>query len=207
MKRVALAVMWMTVMTACGGADGPVAPPAPVLSTVSVTIAPTTIQLGQSAGATAELRTSAGAVLTGRAVSWSSSVLAVASIDANGMIASVSVGTTTITATSEGKSGAAAITVVPIPVARVSVTGVAIMMPGAASNFSALLRDAAGTLLTNRAVSWSSSDVSVAQVSAAGNVLAIAPGVAVISATSEGRTGSAVLTVRYNIASVTIGHL
>ena len=76
MQRVAYAVLMMAVMTACGGGgtDGPVAPPAPVLSTVSVSISPSTIQLGQSATATAELRTSAGAVLTGRAVTWSSSV-------------------------------------------------------------------------------------------------------------------------------------
>jgi len=204
MQRVACAVLMMAVMTACGGggADGPAAPPAPVLSTVTVAITPTTIQLGQSASAVAELRTSAGAVLTGRAVSWSSSAPAVASVDASGVIASVSVGTATITATSEGKSGSAAITVIPIPVASVVVTGVTTLTPGAASGYTALLRDAAGATLSNRAVNWSSSDVSVAQISAAGNVLAIAPGTTTISATSEGRTGSVVLTVRYNIATV-----
>lgn len=204
MKRVAYAVLMMAVMTACGGggADGPVAPPAPVLSTVTVTIAPTTIQLGQNASAQAELRTLAGAVLTGRAVSWSSSAPAVASVDASGVIVSVSVGSATITATSEGKSGSAAIAVIPIPVASVVVTGVTTMTPGNASGFTVLLRDAAGATLTNRAVSWSSSDVSVAQVSTAGNVLAIAPGTTTISATSEGRTGGALLTVRYNIATV-----
>lgn len=204
MKRVALAVMMMAVMTACGGggADGPVAPPAPVLSTILVTLSPSTIQLGQSASATVELRTSAGAPLTGRAVSWSSSVPSVASVDANGVITSVSVGTATISATSEGKTGASTITVIPIPVASVSVSGVTTLTPGSASGFTALLRDAAGATLTNRAVSWSSSDVSVAQVSAVGNVLAIAPGTTTISAMSEGRTGSAVVTVRYNIATV-----
>ena len=204
MKRVACAVLMMAVMTACGGggADGPVAPPAPVLSTVTVTIAPTTIQLGQSASAQAELRTLAGAVLTGRAVSWSSSAPTVASVDASGVIASVSVGSATITATSEGKSGSAALAVIPIPVASVVVTGVTTMTPGNASGFTVLLRDAAGATLANRAVNWSSSDVSVAQVSAAGNVLAVAPGTTTISASSEGRTGSALLTVRYNIATV-----
>ncbi|WP_310572448.1 Ig-like domain-containing protein [Gemmatimonas sp.] len=205
MQRVAYAVLMMVVMTACGGGgtDGPVAPPAPVLSTVSVSISPSTIQLGQSASATAELRTSAGAVLTDRAVSWSSATPSVASVDANGVITSVAVGTSTISATSEGKTGAATITVISIPVASVSMTGVTTLTPGSASGFTALLRDAAGATLTNRAVSWSSSDVSVAQVSQAGNVLAIAPGTTTISATSEGRTGSVVVTVRYNISTVT----
>ena len=154
MKRVACAVLMMTVMTACGGggADGPVAPPAPVLSTVTVTIAPTTIQLGQSASAQAELRTLAGAVLTGRAVSWSSSVPAVASVDASGVIANVSVGSATITATREGKSDSVAIAVIPIPVASVVVAGVTTLTPGNEYGITALLRDVAGATLTNRAV-------------------------------------------------------
>ena len=44
--------------------------------------------------------------------------------------------------------------------------------------------------------------MSVAQVSTTENVLAIAPGTTTISATSDGRTGGALLTVRYDIATV-----
>ena len=208
MKRVAYAVLMMAVMTACGGggADGPVAPPAPVLSTVTVTIAPTTIQLGQSASAQAELRTSAGAVLTGRAVSWSSSAPAVASVDASGVIASVSVGSATITATSEGKSGSAPITVVPAPVATVAITlALPSLTVGATTSASAVVRDERGAVLTGRAITWSSTSPSVAAVNTNGAITTLSAGSTTITASSEGKSASATLTVLpVPIATVTV---
>jgi hypothetical protein len=70
---------------------------------------------------------------------------------------------------------------------------------------TAVLRDASGTVLTGRAVNWTSSAASVATVSAAGVVAAVAPGTASITATSEGKTGSAAVTVSANpVATVTV---
>ena len=57
--------------------------------------------------------------------------------------------------------------------------------------FAATTLDAAGATLTGRTVSWESSDPSVVSVSAAGMVTAMRPGTATITATSEGRQGSA----------------
>lgn len=76
-----------------------------VLSTVS------TLVPGQPATLTAETRSAGGATLTGRTVTWSSSANSVATVDANGAITAVGVGTATITATSEGKSADATVTV------------------------------------------------------------------------------------------------
>jgi uncharacterized protein YjdB len=45
--------------------------------------------------------------LTGRAITWSTSNAAVATVDANGMASAVGPGTATITATADGKSGTA----------------------------------------------------------------------------------------------------
>ncbi len=201
MKRVALGMLMMAVMTACGGggADGPMAPPAPpapVLSTVTVTIAPTTIQLGQSASAQAELRTLAGAVLTGRAVSWSSSAPTVASVDASGVIASVSVGSATITATSEGISGSATLTVLPAPVASITLTALqSSLTVGSSTQATAIARSANGQVLADRVIAWSTNAPSVASVSSTGVILAISPGVASISAASEGRAASIAMSV------------
>ncbi len=168
MQRVAYAVLMMAVMTACGGGgtDGPVAPPAPVLSTVTVTIAPSTIQMGQSASATAELRTSAGAVLTGRAVSWTSSTPSVASVDANGVITSVAVGTATISATSEGKTGSATITV-RYNIATVVFNGATRVKVGDSYPYTITARLADGTVV-NRPVTWSVVEAGRAQVNAGG---------------------------------------
>jgi uncharacterized protein YjdB len=175
--------------------------PVPV-ATVTVTLAATPVVVGGTTTAMAVLRAANGATLSGRAVVWSSSVPSVATVSATGEVTAVTTGTTVLTATSEGQSGSATLTVIVPPVATVTVAGAATLAPGAVSGFTATLRDAAGVTLTNRAVSWSSSDANVASVSASGSVTAIAPGTATITASSEGKSGSAALTVRYNIATV-----
>ena len=60
---------------------------------------------------------------------------------------------------------------------------------------AATLRAANGTLLTGRTVTWSSENVLVASVSSSGLVTGLLVGSATITATSEGRTGSATITV------------
>ncbi len=176
--------------------------PAPV-ATMQVTLALPSLTLGATTTASAVLRDERGATLTGRAVVWSSSAPAVATVDIGGAITTLAVGATVITATSEGKSASATLTVTPVPVATVSVAGAATLAPGAVGSFTATLRDASGAALSNRVVTWTSSDANVAAVSASGTVTAIAPGTATITATSEGKSGSTALTVRYNIATVT----
>jgi uncharacterized protein YjdB len=72
---------------------------------------------------------------------------------------------------------------------------------------SAVTRDASGAELTGRTITWSSDNESVATVSSAGLVTAVAMGTVNITATSEGQSGSAVLTVTpapVNTVSVTL---
>ena len=61
---------------------------------------------------------------------------------------------------------------------------------------SAATLDAGGSPLLGRVVAWSSDAVATATVSSTGLVTAVAAGSVRISALSEGRTGSATLTVR-----------
>ncbi len=60
---------------------------------------------------------------------------------------------------------------------------------------TATLRDASGQPVTGRAVTWASSTPAVATVDGAGAITTLTPGSTMISATSEGRSGSATLTV------------
>jgi hypothetical protein len=60
---------------------------------------------------------------------------------------------------------------------------------------TATLRDASGQPVTGRAVTWVSSAPAVATVDGAGAITTLTPGSTMISATSEGRSGSATLTV------------
>src|SRR6185437_16421157 len=66
---------------------------------------------------------------------------------------------------------------------------------GGTQQLSAVVKDAAGTVLTGRAVSWASSNAAVATVSAGGLVTGVAAGSVAITATSEGKSASASFTV------------
>ncbi len=168
----------------------------PPVATVTVSLSNPQIVAGTSTSATAELRSDNGAVLTGRSVAWSSSAPSVASVDATGTVTALAAGTTTITATSEGRTGSASLRVTPPPVASVTVTlAQASVVAGTITSASATLRSSNGSPLDGRVVAWTSSNTSVAAVDASGRVTTVAPGTTSISATSEGQTGSATLTV------------
>ena len=67
------------------------------------------------------------------------------------------------------------------------------------------VKDASGNILSGHTVSWSSSDATVASVSASGLVTANALGVASVSAAAGGKSGGAVITVAGpTVASVTV---
>ncbi|MES2176747.1 MAG: Ig-like domain-containing protein [Gemmatimonadota bacterium] len=93
-------------------------------------------------------------------------------------------------------------------VASVTITSTsAAMTQGESQTLLATVRDASGSTLTDRTVAWSSSAAGVATVSSSGVVSAVAAGTAVISATSEGVSGTLALTVnalRKPVASITV---
>src|SRR5207253_369819 len=167
----------------------------PVVS-VDVTPATATVQAGQTVQLTATPKDANGTALSGRAVSWSSSNTSVATVSSSGLVAGGTPGSATITATSEGKSGTSSITVTNIPVATVSVSPpTATIQQGQTVQLTATLKDASGTTLSGRTVTWSSSNTSVATVSSSGLVSAVTPGSATVTAASEGKTGTASITV------------
>jgi uncharacterized protein YjdB len=134
--------------------------------------------------------------LNGRAITWSTSNGAVAAVDANGNMTAVGQGSATITATSEGKSGVATVTVSQAAVATVTVTPAPLSMSvGQTTQLAATLKDASGNVLNGRAVTWSSSNAGVATVSSSGLVTGVAAGPTTITATSEGKSGTAAVTI------------
>jgi uncharacterized protein YjdB len=168
---------------------------APVAS-VSVSPASTSVTAGQTVQLTATPRDASGNALTGRVVTWASSNTGQATVNGSGLVTGVSTGSATITATSEGKSGTAAVTVTPAPVASVSVSPSATSVTvGQAVQLTATPRDANGTALTGRVITWGSSNTAVATLSGSGLVSGVAVGSATITATSEGQSGTAAVTV------------
>ena len=166
------------------------------VASVTVTPASASIQQGQTIQLTATPKDANGNALTGRVVTWSSSNTAVASVNAGGFVTSGAAGSATITAASEGKSGTAAITVTSVPVASVTVSPApGSVQAGQTLQLTATPKDVNGNPLTGRTITWSSSNTSVATVSASGLVTGVVAGSATITATSEGQSGTSAITV------------
>lgn len=70
--------------------------------------------------------------------------------------------------------------------------------------FVAVMKDSAGNVLRDRVLTWSSSNTAVASVSPSGLVRAIAGGKVVVSAFSEGKTGTATVEVVERVAPVAV---
>ena len=103
---------------------------------------------------------------------------------------------------------AAPVELPPDPVASVEVSpDSASVAVGETAQLAAATTNGGGEPLTGRTVTWSSDDTEVATVSASGLVTAVAAGSATITATSEGKSGAAEITVialPEPVASVTI---
>lgn len=165
------------------------------VSTIAVAVAPTTLDAGQTATASATLKDATGNTLSDRTIAWQSSNPAIAVVNSSGGVSAVAKGSVTITAISEGKTGSAPLTVAAKAVAGVTVTpNPASATVGQTAQLSASAKDGQGVAMTGRTFTWTSSNSAVASVSASGLVTAVGAGTATISATTDGVTGQAQFT-------------
>lgn len=190
-----------TAITACGGggdggSGGVITPPAVQVGTVTVSLPASQLQVGAQQAASVEVRSTTGAMLTGRSVTWASSNTGTATVADGGAITAVAPGTATISATSEGRTGTATLTVVPVPVTTVVVSAPSnTVATDRTLQLAVVLRDERGGSLSGRTVTWSSSAPAVAVVDGNGLVTGLSTGSTTITATSEGRSGSITLAV------------
>jgi hypothetical protein len=88
----------------------------PPVASVTVTPPADTILVGETVQLAVTLRDAAGAPLTGRTVTWTSSTSTIASVSSSGLVTGSAIGgPVTITARSEGVTGTASITVTGTP--------------------------------------------------------------------------------------------
>ena len=162
-------------------------------------VTPGTAQLASGAGASLAVTgtNSSGQAVSPIRIGWSSRDPSVATVDANGaVVAGSSQGSTWIVARTATNLADSALVKVRAPVAKVTVLpGSPTLARGQSSTLSAELRDAGNHLIDDRTATWSSSDPAVATVSASGGVLAAKIGTATITASAEGKTATATVTV------------
>lgn len=166
------------------------------VASVGVSPATASVQAGQTVQLTATPKDANGNALSGRTVTWASSNGAVATVSGTGLVSGTAAGSATITATSEGHSGSAPVTVTVVPVASVTLSPSAASLPVAGTlQLTATLKDANGNALSGRSVTWASAATGLATVSSTGLVTGVAAGSATITATSEGQSGTALVSV------------
>lgn len=143
---------------------------------------------------------------------WTSSSPAVATVSSEGLVTTLSVGTTTISAATAGKTGTLTFTVLPPPpVETITFAPNSGFLPtGVGVPLTATLRDASGGVLSERVITYGSSNPAVATVSATGVVTALATGAVTITVSSEGKSATANFTaltgVRSGAAAITVAN-
>jgi len=196
----------------CGDGDPGTAPPGtPVPTTLAITPSSAVLAaLGQTVQLTATVRDQTGTVMSGVGVNWASSDGGIVTVDPAGLVTAVGNGATNVTATVQGggASGGAAITV------SQAVTALTVSPDEAAIDaletvqLTAQALDANENPVAGVDFSWLSHDESVATVSTAGLVTAVAPGSVVISVQVSGTglhaTARIVVNVSERFALVTL---
>jgi trimeric autotransporter adhesin len=177
-------------MTACN--DDEDTATAPVVNTNTVVVSPrvSSLRVGQTQQLAATVLDKTGATVAAGAVTWTSVEPTIATVSATGLVTMLTTGSTAIQATIGGVTGIASLQGVA-GVASISIAGLTrAVAVGEQVPLSFRTLDAAGNALVARAVTWSSSAPTVATVNADGVIAGVAPGAAVVTATSEGRTAT-----------------
>ena len=196
----------ITVTTEDGGktATCKVTVKAAAVAVTGVTLNKTALTLNIGANETLTA-TVAPADATNQKVTWESDKPEIASVDDNGKVTGVAAGEATITVTTEdgGKTATCKVTVKPNLVSEITLAAVALYVGENKSITATVKPDDA----TNKALTWTSSDETVATVDATGKVTGKKIGTATITATAQdgsGVSGSCTVTVLSAVKTVTV---
>ena len=201
---VLLLIAALAANVGCGGEGGSSEPQIPATITVSPA-APALSSLGETLQLTATVLDQNGQSIAGATVSWSSDDVAVATIDAGGVVTAVQNGSATVTATSGSATGSATVTVAQRP-AQIDVSPDATTFEsiGDTVRLAAEALDANGNPVADVGFAWSSADDGVATVDNTGLVTAAGDGTANITAAAGGATGAAAITVDQVIVAIDV---
>jgi hypothetical protein len=164
------------------------------IDTIVVSLDGTDLSVGQTMQASVVVHDLSGGAIANIRVNWASSDSAVASITNDGLLTAVAPGTAVITASAGGKFARKPITVGAVKSVSVTLSAASALI-GQAITATAILRDSRNKVITDRAVTWQSTNTNVATISQAGAISPLNVGTTTITATSDGVTGSAPLTV------------
>ncbi|MBQ8070492.1 MAG: Ig-like domain-containing protein [Bacteroidales bacterium] len=171
-----------------------------VIPVVSITLDRTSLELkeGESATLTATVKPDNA---TDKTVTWTSSDPSIARVS-EGKVLAISEGSATITASSGDFKATCLVTVSKniIPVESVSLSSTSLALNEGETGY--LSATVSPDNATDKAVTWASSDPTVAEVND-GQVTALSEGTATITASAGGKSASCLVTVSKNVIPVT----
>ena len=185
------------------------------VAVTGVTVAPAalTLEVGQTGALTATVTPTTA---TNKAVTWTSSAPAIATVDASGTVKGIAPGTATITVKTAdgGKTATCAVTVKAAAAPAVKVTGITLNYSSITVNGDLervqLIATVAPATATDQSLTWTSSDASVASVDGAGLVTIRKKGKATVTAKANDGSGvsaSCLFDVIRTVANETIDGL
>lgn len=183
--------------------------PTATLTSLVLTAASTSVVVGSNLSITAKaFYNDSSAIDVTSTATWSVAPTPVATISATGVLTGAVPGAATVQATFGGKTGTFAVT---ITAAELKLTAIAVSAAASSVEVGNTVQFAAqGTYSDGsksditKKVTWTSSDTTLATVSAQGVATAVAAGVVSVKATADGKEGLASLTVTAPAALTTI---
>lgn len=165
------------------------------IEAIVLTLEKDTLRTDEFGAVDVRLSDVAGNRLVDRDVSLSSSNPGVLAVLSDGRLRAMDAGTAVLTAKAEGRSATATVIVIQT-VVFVRLTPSFLTLPKASQfQITASVLDGRGQELTGRVVTYASSNPLIATVNADGVVTGLAKGETMITATCEGRLGTAKITV------------
>jgi serine/threonine protein kinase len=147
----------------------------------------TTLEVGETTEVGCRVLGTSGRDLTDRTVTWTSTAVAMAEVDARGTVTAIAPGELSIAACCEGREISLNLTVAPPALASVEIApeGVSIL-PGESIKLELTLTDVHGQTVRTRPVSWASSEERIVLVGEDGRLTGVASGKATVAVTCEG---------------------
>ena len=139
---------------------------------------------------------------TDRAVTWSSSNSGIVTVDQGGRVKAIAEGSATITAAAGGKTASCKISVLRgiVPVASVALDRISVTLEE--NQTTTLIATVSPADATDKTVTWSTSDASVATVGQDGLVTAVKQGATTITAKAGSQTATCKVTVKKKVIPV-----
>ncbi len=189
--------VWVIATTFNGVKDSTRVTVAGAIASVAGSLDSVRIERGDSVQLGATLKDPGGTVLAGRAVTWSSTDAAAASVDAAGWVKGLVANRTALVVVSaNGRSDTTKVVVAPRSVASIATGADTVrILVGQTIALGATAMDAQGAANADVPLAWTTADAAVATVTTAGSLTGAAEGATTVTAAAGGVTRAVVVLV------------